>query len=693
MRISDSRLKTKLTLMAVLSAAAAILCVVIAFVIQDLQLVNRIKSEQTKTHNNVLANHLAIALREPYPILVEQLLKTSISEHGIIAAAVVGPSDRVYASHQFKGIENGQRASPTQLNTLVQAQNNHAPVSVHYTKVPLEGNRYATLVTVVSRSDVQKRIGFMMGYSAMAAVLALLIATAISWFVQKVVSQPIRRLIALSRGVKSTGDYGVRAIVTGRDELGELAQGFNDMLEQIQARDQNLEKQVRQRTRELEELADAFRYRALHDALTGLPNRALLREEFYRAVAHANRSGLSFALMLIDLDDFKAVNDTYGHDVGDELLQQFARRLQDSVRGEDRVCRLGGDEFVALMEGIGSDAMIQTIGENLRVDLDNDLIIRDKPMHITVSIGASLYPKNGKQLTELKRKADIAMYASKAGGKNQLTIYTASVEQGSSALLVAQAQLAKAIGKHEIKVDYQPQVDIEAGSLVAAEALVRWHHPEQGILLPKDFIALAEETGLIQSIDLYVLDCACRQSAEWLRVLGRVIPVSVNLSGVHFRTIELVDTIRATLKAHQLTSEHLIVELTQSVLGEDERTTQDVVAAIQKLKVRVALDNFGVADASLHYMRSFQVDIVKLDKSFSRFVHESERENKLAKGIVEMAKHYGVVLVAEGVESESQAHSLTSLGCHVMQGYWCAKPCENYAFERWLAMFDQNYVA
>ncbi|WP_175574268.1 putative bifunctional diguanylate cyclase/phosphodiesterase [Teredinibacter haidensis] len=693
MRLSDINISTKLTLIAVASSAAAILCVVIAFVVQDLRLVNQIKDEQIRTHNAFISTSLSIAIDEHRKTMVYDLLLSTLSDYGIVAAAVISPDSTLYASINFPELEENKPVSLLDFFRYAKSPAFSSAVGVYQHDIPVANSAPAILVTLVSLEDVQQRIWFMAGYSVMAFILAMFISLCVSWLVQRMVSNPIQQLSGLIRRIKLTGDYSLRSEGEGSDELGELSEGFNAMLEQIRLKDKNLEKQVLRRTQELEELAEAFRYRAFHDPLTDLPNRALLQEEFYRAVAHANRSGKYFALMLMDVDDFKQVNDTYGHEFGDELLKEVARHIRCVVRAEDRVCRMGGDEFIVLMENISSETTVRTIGENLLKDLNNELNILNVSLKISVSIGASIYPRHGGQLGDLKRKADVAMYHSKEEGKNRLTVFQGFMERKASHRQLVKNDLDGALKNNELEINYQPQVDIEAGKLVAVEALVRWRNPEYGMLKPGEFIGLAEGSDLIRNIDYHVIKYACSQSADWLATLGRCIPISVNVSGVHFRDMDIVNFIDQTLHEYGIGGKHLIVELTQAVLGEDETCVRRVVDALRELCVRSALDNFGTPASSLHYLRCFRVDILKLDKSFSRFVHSSEREKRLAKGIISLAKDYGVTLVAEGVETESQAASLTSLGCSITQGYWHAKPCNRQMFEQWLEAFEHKHVA
>ena len=687
MRIIDMSISTKLTLIALASAAAAILCVVIAFVLQDLRLVNRVKDEQIATRNALIATNLSVALNQSNHQSAFDLLRASSSEHGILAAAVFSTNHKLLITYNLPA-QLIEHISVQALREYVQQQAFGFEVSLHEITVPLASGESALLVTLVSHLDVQQRIWFMAGYSVMAMVLALFIAFGISWLVQQIVTIPVRQLKDLSRRVKATGNYGLRASLSTGDELGELAQGFNAMLDQISLRDKNLEKQVQSRTRELEALAEAFRYRALHDPLTGLPNRALLTEAFYRAVAHAKRSGKYFSLVLLDVDNFKNMNDLYGHDFGDELLKEIGRHIRSAVRGEDLVCRLGGDEFVVLMGDISSETTVQVIGGNLLRDLNNELELMGKPVQVSVSIGVSLYPQHGYDLNDLKRRADIAMYCAKESGKNRLMIFQDDMELEAQHRLLVQEQLEAGIANGELEIHFQPQVNVRTNKVVAAEALVRWRKAEHELLYPADFLGYAEEQGLIGKIDCCVVEMACKQSAKWSQNYGRRLPIAVNLSGVHLYGGAIIHFLRGVLAKYNMSGSDLIVELRESIFKAQEGVALEVVKNIRELGVQIAIDDFGGTSASLLLLRQIPVDILKLDKTFARCIKQNDRDRRLTRGIVALAKECDATLVVEGVESEWQVEQMQALGCEVFQGYWQLKPCEEEKFDLWLQAFE-----
>lgn len=693
MALFNSGIGAKITLIAVSAATAAIVTVVIAFSLQEWQLFRQAEQIRIDAQSRMLSQHVVTLFQQGHQALINEILNDPLMDSDIQGLGVWGRDGEPITLVNFPERFSSRNYDEKRIREWFTQQSSSA--APHLKIIPLQNQtvNYGTLVVLWNRADAQQHITFMVGYALMALVLAVFITAIISWLVQRIISNRIAQINEISKLVAKTGDYSVRAQITSSDEIGEMALGLNRMLEQIQIRDNNLERQVRQRTKELEDLAEAFRYRALHDPLTGLPNRALLEEEFSRAVAHAKRTGKYFALLLMDIDNFKHINDYYGHEAGDELLKHIASRVVRTLRGEDRVCRLGGDEFVLLIEEIEQLEDVDSIAATLIKDLNTKSFSKLQNVRVGVSIGTSIYPRDGADLAVLKRKADIAMYAAKQAGKNRMQIFQPDMERQALHLAVMQRSLGAAIEQDEFELFFQPQVDVNRKVLVGAESFLRWHNSKYGLLSPHDFLVCAEENGAIKSIDYFVLYKACKQSMYWRERLGLNIPVSVNLSAQHFKHFDIVTKIRKTLQATGLAPQNLTIEISQAIVAGEEPMARKVAAEIRALGVKIALDNFGVGLSSLNNLRTLPVDKLKLDKSFSRFVHTSERERKLAKGIVSLAYEYEVELIAEGVESGSQALMLQELGCSVMQGFWYAHPCDKLGFEKWLSSHEYSQTA
>ncbi len=678
-RLQDLNISAKLTLITVASATVALLCVLVAFVVQDLRLVKRIKAEQVESQLSILAGNLANALLQNDLHTVDYLLKNGTSAHGIVAVTVYDRTGGLLS--QYPVVAGRLTPIPNPEGFDFSAVSYRRPIV-------WRGNEVGILEAQVSYADIELRSVYMGAYSALAFLFALTIAALVAWLVQKIVSQPLLQLHRLSRAVMETGNYSLRAEISGRDELGQLGEAINQMLSQIEQRDLMMERQVSQRTRELQKLAEEFRYRALHDTLTGLPNRALLNEEFNRAAAHAKRASKQFAVLLLDLDNFKFINDTYGHDVGDELLKLAASKIRGALRGEDIVCRVGGDEFIVLVESVQSLQQIQTVGQGLLQALQSELQVANRSVTVGVSIGASLYPQHGQDLDELKRNADIAMYAAKEAGKNRLMIFEETMGRANLNKLALQGELTGALQRRELELYFQPQLDVAHNSLAGCEVLVRWHHRKHGLLMPADFLAFAEESGAIRAMDYQVLREACRQCQKWRLDYGLEIPVAVNIANVHFEDLDLLDEVRTILRETQLPPGMLTVEFSETVLLDDSSTIQDIVTGLRRMGVKATLDGFGAGLFAVSHLHTIHLDSIKLDQSLYRSIARDPDERRLTSGLLAFTRELGVNLIAEGVEQDEQIGALRALGCPVIQGYALSHPLPQGAFLQWVRQFQ-----
>ena len=668
----ETKIAAKLTLLCVATSAIALFCVVVAFFIQDYRLVQKVKSEHIQSHLAILSENLSHALTIDDWTLASRLLNSAAEPHGIVAARLsgeqtldspAGVSDRALALEH-----SGLLLKPLTFERAVK----------------VNGQTVASLQVLVSYADVEARIFYLIGYSAIAFLFAIGIAVAVGWLVQKIVSDPLVSLNKVSQDVIEQGNYSVRSSIGNRDELGQLAKAFNRMLAHIEQRDLMMEKQVNQRTRELQKLAEDFRYKALHDTLTGLPNRALLLEEFNRAVAHANRVGKYFSLLLLDLDNFKTINDTLGHDAGDDLLKQVAKRVRGALRGEDMVCRLGGDEFVVLLEDVESEKNIQFVGRSLLTTLGKDMWLSDTRISLGVSIGASIYPQHGTTLDELKHNADVAMYRAKEAGKNQIVVFDNEIAHETKHKILLQNELKTAARRDELELHFQPQIDTRLNVVVGCEVFLRWHHQGLGFMQPADFMACAEETGIIKQIDYFVLREACRVCCQWRESHDVHLPISINISSVHFRSERIVEEVANTLKEFDLPAHFITLELHDDLLLDDASGAEKIIEQLRQLGVRFSLGDFGVGFFSLDHWRNANVDSANLHRSVTKKLTEDENSQRFVKAVLQFANALGMSIVAQGVEEPEQITLLESLGCHLMQGFVFTPPLRNKQFLDWL---------
>lgn len=447
------------------------------------------------------------------------------------------------------------------------------------------------------------------------------------------------------------------SIVAVKDDAGDVRYfigSFSDITEQVEAQ------------RHILRLAH-------YDVLTELPNRVLFQDRLERAVVHALRHNRQAALLFLDLDGFKKVNDTMGHRAGDDLLKEVALRLAKCVRMTDTIARLGGDEFTVILDEIASVADTAVVAEKIQTELRLPILIEGREVYISASIGISIYPDHGATGEELLKHADTAMYQAKANGKGRHNIYAAEMTQREERRHELEAALRIAVEEGHFDVHYQPKSCLKTGIITGFEALVRWQHVVFGAVSPVDFIPVAEEMNLIERIDMFVLRKACRQGKIWLDA-GHSLTMAVNLSGSDFRSAELSRQVARILEETHFPAENLELEITETFvidLGERQR---EVLASLRQLGVRLAIDDFGTGYSSLSYLKSLPVSTLKIDRSFVRDLAHDSRDMMLVGSIIGIAHSLGLKVVAEGIEEAEQKAVLVAQDCDEMQGYFLAKP-------------------
>lgn len=415
-------------------------------------------------------------------------------------------------------------------------------------------------------------------------------------------------------------------------------------------------------------------YLANFDDLTGLPNRNLFQDRLQHAVERAQRAKQYVALFYIDLDDFKRINDTMGHKIGDQLVQSVAERLSDCVRKSDTVARIGGDEFAVVLEGVDdTNSATQTADKIIEV-MNRSIMLDNNEVYVTCSIGIVLYPTDTVNAQEMLKDADAAMYRAKGLGKNRYQYYTPDMNTRSLEQLLLETSLRRALYNEEFMLHYQPQMDVGSGRIVAMEALLRWQHPERGMLPPIEFITLLEETGLIIPIGEYVLRTACAQNANWQQQGMEPRVVSVNLSAKQFDDPGLINKIELILEETGLDPEYLELEITESSIMRDVESCVEKFRILDRMGISIAIDDFGTGYSSLSYLRQFPVDTLKIDRSFVIDATRSDDGLAIPKAIIGMAQALNMKVVAEGVETDEQLELFTREQCHSIQGYFFSKP-------------------
>jgi diguanylate cyclase (GGDEF)-like protein/PAS domain S-box-containing protein len=426
---------------------------------------------------------------------------------------------------------------------------------------------------------------------------------------------------------------------------------------------------------ERERTEERIRYLATHDGLTGLPNRVLFSELLNVAIRTAQRHRQALAVMFIDLDRFKVINDSLGHEAGDALLKEMSLRLCAVLRASDIVGRLGGDVFVVLLPYIHTCHDAGAVARKLLGAAMEPLNIREHDCRVTASIGISLYPDHGDDEQTLMKNADTAMYLAKEQGKNTFEFYSHGAKTQSIERLALEAALRTALARNEFVLQYQAKLDLQTNRISGVEALLRWHHPEMGTVAPNQFIPLCEETGAIVPIGRWVLRTACAQNVEWQRQGLPPVSMAVNISARQFADPDLLNDIAAALRETGMAPELLELELTETMVMHDPARTVEILKQLKAMGIRIALDDFGVGYSSLAQIKGFPIDILKVDRSFIRNLPESTQDRAITEAIINMAKSLSLLVVAEGVETADQEVFLRGIACDASQGFYFSKPC------------------
>jgi diguanylate cyclase (GGDEF)-like protein len=425
----------------------------------------------------------------------------------------------------------------------------------------------------------------------------------------------------------------------------------------------------------------ALEHQALHDALTDLPNRVLLHDRLQLAIRAAQRDGTAVALLVMDLDRFKEVNDTFGHHTGDLLLEQLGDRLGSVLRGSDTIARLGGDEFAVLLPTATVDDARHIAGRLLEV-LDEPFALGGLQLEIDASIGIALSPDHGTDADTLLRRADVAMYVAKRGNTGH-ELYTEEQDQHSPTRLAMVGELRRAIDQNELSLYFQPKVSLLHGNVECVEALVRWQHPRQGLLGADEFVPIAEQTGLIRPLASWVLEAALRQCNRW-RQEGLDLAIAVNLSMRNLHDPEVADMIRKLLARWGIPAARLVIEITESSLMADAARAMEVLGRLRGMGVGISIDDFGTGYSSLAYLKRLPVDELKIDKSFVAHMARDENDAAIVRSTIGLAHDLGLSVVAEGIEDQETWDLLTALGCDVAQGYFISRPLPAAALGEWL---------
>jgi len=684
-------IRRKLTLLTVVISTVSLLLASIAFITSDRINTQQTVSDHLGTMADIIAANSSAALLFSDPVAAQETLGFLNSQPYIQAAAIYGMDEIAFASYIKPGLklEMPEILSHT-ANTLFWGD--YVELFSH---IVYEGEQIGVVYLRSDMEAVHDRLVWFLGIVTLVLIVSLLVTFVLSAQLQRFITDPLLRLSAIARQVSTEKNYAVRVIGEGKDELGNLITDFNTMLDEIQSRDNELrdnrlklEERVARRTRELEianeqlelskekaeSVASRMEYHAHHDALTGLPNRVLLNDRITSELAHARRQQTNAALLFLDLDRFKIINDSLGHAVGDQLLRVISRRLNNCVRDEDTVARLGGDEFMILLPRISGSADAGRIAKKIIECLVDPISCNGHELHITTSIGISIYPYDGADAETLIKHADISMYRAKELGRNKAVYYTAEMNAGSRKQLAMETNLRKALERNQLKLFYQPKIDISRNTIIGVEALLRWEHPTMGFISPLDFIPVAEDTGLIVPIGEWVLHTAFRQLQQWHNAGFTGLTVAVNLSSAQLSRPGFEDVVAQALDESGLDAGMTELEITENVAMENIDSAIIILEKLKCMGINIAMDDFGTGYSSLSYLRRLPIDTVKIDKSFVREIPDSADDVTIAQAIIAMAQSLKLSLIVEGVENVRQLNFFRQQGVHIVQGYLFSKP-------------------
>ena len=661
-RLHALRLRTKLSLVVVISTLMTSMLLFLTVTTLEY----RDSRHRVEDRGRGLARVLALNVRAPLAFADGPAAARVLEGLGAVAevrwSVVLDDREALVAAYRGAG-----QAQPAPADWRPAAEAVPGPLVVLSEPIVVDGGTVGRLVLAIDSAPVLSAMATRAVLMLMGAAVIGLLASAAAVKAQDGVVRPIVGLAEVMHEVSRSHAYE-RRVQSGRsDEVGALYAGFNDLLGELQAREATLQRQQ-----------DRLFTLAHVDAVTGLSNRHHFRVLLDEALTQL--PSRPFAVLCLDLDRFKTVNDALGHDVGDRLLEVVGRRLRLLARESDPVARLGGDEFAMIIRGLDDEAGAGLMAERVLAALCAPVDIDGLTVPMGVSIGIALAPRDGRQPDLLLKNADLALYGAKAGGRGRSCFYHPGMSAGVVRRLQIERALRSAITLRQLALVFQPQLDLASGRITGFEALVRWRHPELGEVPPSEFIAVAEDAGLINDIGAWVLEQACCAAADWPSDLS----VAVNLSAVQVMTQDLPALVRRALSASGLAPHRLEVEITESVLLNETEATLAQLHALNRLGVRIALDDFGTGYSSMAYLRRFPFDKLKIDRCFVKALTSEGDARVIVHAIIDMAAGLRMTTLAEGVEHPDELDALREEGCAQVQGYLVSRPIPRAEVADWL---------
>ena len=630
--------------------------------------------ENLNTQAVALAGNLESAVTFGDAAFARQTLSALQHYPDVRLAAVVLPDGKLFAHF---GLPDPESAQTTVGNYLTQGD--FMAVQRHGVVQTVAQNKAGSvrLVMVASLEKLNHDLQVMSGVSLAVGSLILFAAFRLFRRMSHAVTQPLEQLTGVMRAVEREGDYSQRAAVVSNDEVGELAQGFNAMLSALEQQNTSLTTELGERKRMQEKLDHLAHY----DPVTRLPNRRYFQDRLKTAVRHSLQLDLTMAVLFVDLDNFKLVNDSYGHHVGDILLQTVAERLTQSLRAGDVVCRLGGDEFAIILGNLAEPVQLAPLADKLVLQLAQPVHLEHQDLVVSGSIGAALCPEDADTPEALLRFADAAMYAAKGEGRNTWRRFNAEMANQSTLRLNLEGQMRQGMAEGQFEVHYQPQVNLDSGAVTGVEALARWNHPERGYISPEQFIPVAEESGLIHPLGEWVLRQACQQGKAWQMAGYCQLKVAVNVSMRQLSQADFTEHVLDILTQTRCPAHLLELEITESMLMQNSDKTLSVLRGLRRSGIGIAIDDFGTGYSSMAQLKNMPVTKLKIDKSFIDDITTDRDDLAITTAMTSLANNLRIQVITEGVESQAQVDLLRQSGCHNFQGYLFARamPAANIA--------------
>lgn len=627
--------------------------------------------KNARTLTALLAESANAALLFNDPKVAREVLANLRQVGDVAHAEIYDQSGRLFASYK-------QTKSPFVVPLNYEPL--HHPEGFHFGSLTLdivqpmmsiasEQEQIGTLGLQMNLRAAYAKLAYQIGILLLIGLLSFALIAFILNRMQRSITQPLVSLAAAMRRVSQNGDFSAHAHISSQDEIGELSGVFNIMVREISQREDSLNAELKERRH----IEDRLSKIANFDAVTHLPNRHSFNNQIDRALLNYKYEHERFALFFIDLDNFKFVNDTFGHQAGDLLLATVAERLRNSLRAEDFVARLGGDEFVVLISNHSDISQINTVAEKIITTLNLPFEVENREVFIGASIGITICPDNGESSETLQSQADSAMYQAKNQGKNNFQYYQAELLHAQEHRLKIEAELRRALERNEIVPYYQPIIEISTQKIAGFETLVRWIKSDGTVINPDDFIPLAEELGLIIEIGAFVMNSAAVQTLDWVNRFGTIF-TAVNFSSRQFKLHHLADDVVSMLARVALQHCYFEMEITESVLMDNTSNSMDTLQQLSSQGISISIDDFGTGYSSLSYLTSFPVSKIKIDRSFVSKLPDDKNALAVVTAIIGIAHSLSLNVVAEGIETQEQLQCLAKLGCQYGQGYLFSRP-------------------